>query len=51
MGYRTQNAYDEASEAEWRKLPLRDRYNWPALGFLSAVAIAIIGRYVWLAIN
>jgi hypothetical protein len=45
MGWRGQDNRDREAEREWRKLPLRERYDWPSLAlfvvFLIAFAYAL----------
>jgi hypothetical protein len=33
MGWRGQYNRDCDEEREWRKLPLRERYDWPSIAF------------------
>jgi hypothetical protein len=45
MGWRGQDNRDRDEEREWRKLPLRERYDWPSPAvfviFLAAFAYAL----------
>lgn len=43
MGWRTDDAYDRAAREEWRKLPLRDRYQWDVI----ALVVVILAAVVW----
>jgi hypothetical protein len=43
MSWQSHNQRDDDEEAEWRKLPLRERYDWPSL-VLFAV---FLGAFVW----
>lgn len=42
MGWQGQNNRDEADEAEWRKLPLRQRYDWPSVALFVIILAAFI---------
>ncbi len=45
MGWRGQDNRDRDAEREWRKLPLRERYDWPSMAlfviFLAAFTYAL----------
>jgi hypothetical protein len=45
MGWRGQDNRDRDEEREWRKLPLRERYDWPSMAlfvvFLITFAYAL----------
>jgi hypothetical protein len=45
MGWRGQDNRDRDEEREWRKLQLRERYDWPSLAlfviFLAAFTYAL----------
>ena len=47
MGWRTQDAYDRATEARRRALPWRQRYDWPALAVL-VLWLAVVAFGMWL---
>ena len=41
MGWRTWNAYEELAAEERRRLPLRQRYAWGRIAWISAILIAL----------
>ncbi|MBS4006051.1 MAG: hypothetical protein KGZ91_21985 [Afipia sp.] len=43
MGWRGQHNRDEDAEREWRKLPFRDRYDWPSLALFAI----FVGAFVY----
>ncbi|WP_281931513.1 hypothetical protein [Methylocystis iwaonis] len=43
MGWQGQHNRDEAEDAEWRKLPLRKRYDWPSI----ALFVIFLGAFLY----
>jgi len=46
MGWRGQANRDDDAERQWRALPLRERYDWMAIG-MTLAGLAAIGALVF----
>ncbi|MGZ9115424.1 MAG: hypothetical protein ACXW3V_00630 [Methylocystis sp.] len=46
MGWRGQDNRDRDEEREWRKLPLRERYDWPSLA-LFVIFLVVFAYALW----
>jgi hypothetical protein len=47
MGWRGQANRDDDAEHQWRTLPLRERYDWRAIG-MTLAGLAVGGALVFL---